>query len=290
MKKGEKLLLLAAALGGSGFVSVKVLLDWGYSAYQVIFGRFLVAVIALSIIYGKEYPKITKEEWKAGAVSGMFLLAMFVLLTVGLSYTTPSVNAFLCNIPAVIVPFLCWGFFHQRPRKRELLAGGVTVIGVALLSVTDGLQFDLGAVLSFLSAVAFAFQLAFLGRLLLGKNPLHIALTEHVAVLVLSAVVLCFTGWDMPPLQLPVIGSVLHIGLLCTAAYFVLQSIAQKETSASTASVLITTESIFAALFSLLLYGEKMSLRAVLGCVVIFMGVLLAQGGQNVEKIEENEG
>ncbi len=274
--RGNRLILLAAALGGMGFIGLKVLLNTGYTPYQIIFGRFLIASAALSVIYGKEYSKITKSEWCSGAVAGVFLMSMFVLLTVGLQYTTPSVNAFLCNIPAVLVPFICWIFFRQRPRKKELGAGLLTVIGVAMLSVTDGLRLDLGAVLSFLAAVAFAFQVAFLGRFLVGKDALHLALAEHLTVLVLAFALTCFTGWKMPAFQWSSLGHIAYVGLFCTAAYFVLQSVGQKYTSASNASVIITTESIFAAIFAAVFYEERLSLRGYIGCALIFAAVLWA--------------
>ena len=104
--KGDWLLLLAAFIGGGGFISLKYLLDWGYDPFQVIFGRFLTASVCMCLVYCKRLKRITKEEWRVGSILGALLAAMFLLMTVGLQYTTPSVNAFLVNIPAVIVPFV----------------------------------------------------------------------------------------------------------------------------------------------------------------------------------------
>ena len=81
--KGDWMLLLAAFLGGGGFISVKYLLDWGYDPYQVIFGRFLAASLCMVIVYHKRLRKITKKEWKVGSILGALLAAMFVLMTVG---------------------------------------------------------------------------------------------------------------------------------------------------------------------------------------------------------------
>ena len=87
--KGDLLLFLAAFIGGSGFISSKYLLDWGYTPYQVIFGRFLVAALCLGIFYWKAWKSITKSEWKVGSILGLILAATFLLLTLGLQYTTP---------------------------------------------------------------------------------------------------------------------------------------------------------------------------------------------------------
>ena len=275
--KGDWLLLLAAFIGGGGFISLKYLLDWGYDPFQVIFGRFLMASVCMCLAYHKRLKKITKKEWKVGGILGALLAAMFLLMTVGLQYTTPSVNAFLVNIPAVIVPFICWGVFRQRPTKNHFLAAGMTLVGVCCLSLTADFRIDLGAALSLLAAVAFSLQMAFLGNLTEGCDSVHIALTENMATLAVMMVIVTFTGWDMPALTLPSLGNFFFLGAFCTAAYFALQSVGQQITSPNKAAIIITSESIFATFFSAILYGERMSLRGYLGCVIIFAAMALAE-------------
>ena len=92
--KGDWLLLLAAFIGGGGFISLKYLLDWGYDPFQVIFGRFLTASVCMCLVYCKRLKRITKEEWRVGSILGALLAAMFLLMTVGLQYTT------LCRLSA----------------------------------------------------------------------------------------------------------------------------------------------------------------------------------------------
>ena len=225
--KGDWLLLLAAFIGGGGFISLKYLLDWGYDPFQVIFGRFLTASVCLCLVYCKRLKRITKEEWRVGSILGALLAAMFLLMTVGLQYTTPSVNAFLVNIPAVIVPFVCWGVFRQKPNRN--------------------------------------------------CDSVHIAIVENLSTLAVMTVILMFTGWDMPLLTLPAFGNFFYAGAFCTALYFVLQSIGQQSTAPNKAAIIITTESIFAAVFSAILYGERMHFRGYLGCAVIFAAMALAE-------------
>lgn len=275
--KGDWLLLLAAAIGGGGFISIKYLLDWGYSPYHVIFGRFLVAVCCMGLAYRRQLPKITKQEWKTGGMLGAMLAAMFLLLTMGLQYTTPSVNAFLTNTPAVIVPFLCWGIFHKKPGRRSFLAAGMTGVGVAMLSLTADFRIDLGAALSLGAAVAFSLQMALLGNIPEDCEAIHIALAENIAVLAIAAAILLLAGWQAPPLTLPAMGNFIFLGAFCTALYFILQSIGQRETPPSKAAVIITSESIFAAVASFLFYGERMALRGLCGCALIFWAMLLAE-------------
>lgn len=271
------MLLLAAFIGGGGFICLKYLLDWGYDPFQVIFGRFLMASICMCMVYHKRVKKITKREWKVGGILGVLLAAMFLLMTVGLQYTTPSVNAFLVNIPAVIVPFICWGVFKQKPSRNCFIAAVMTLVGVSCLSLTADFRIDLGAGLSLLAAVAFSLQMAFLGNITEGCDAVHIAVAENLFTLLVTAVIVTFTGWDMPPLTLPAFGNFFFLGAFCTAAYFALQSAGQQITSPNKAAIIITSESIFAAVFSALLYGERMSLRGYLGCIIIFAAMALAE-------------
>ena len=275
--KGDWMLLLAAFVGGGGFISVKYLLDWGYDPYQVIFGRFLMASLCMGIVYHKRLRKITKKEWKVGSILGALLAAMFVLMTVGLLYTTPSINAFLVNIQAVLVPFICWGVFRQKPTRNHFIAALMTLIGVCCLSLTADFRIDFGAALTLLAALAFSMQMAFLGNLTDGCDSVHIAITENISMLVMMVVVLNFTGWDMPAMTMPSFGNFFFLGAFCTAGYFVLQSAGQQITSPNKAAIIITSESIFAVIFSAVLYGERMNLRGYIGCIIIFAAMMLAE-------------
>lgn len=286
--KGDWMLLIAAAIGGGGFIGVKYLLDWGYTPYQVMLGRFFIATACLSIIYHKRYFQITKNEWKMGGILGALLAATFLLLTVGLQYTTPSVNAFLCNTQAAIVPFLCWAVFREKPLPRCFFAAFFTLFGVALLSVTEDFKIDFGAMLSFGAAVAFSMQMAFMGKAVQECDSVNIALVEHLAVAVISCVIVAITEIHMPHFNGQAMSSFLFIGILCTAVYFVLQSVGQKYTSANKTAIIITSESIFAAIISVLFYGERMGWRGVLGCGIIFGAMILAE--KPIRKTVDTEG
>lgn len=283
------MLLIAAIVGGGGFIGVKYLLDWGYSPYQVMLGRFLVASVCLSLFYHKKYFQITKKEWKTGGILGVLLTATFVLLTVGLQYTTPSINAFSCNTQAAIVPFICWAVYRQRPLPSCFQAAFLTLFGVALLSVTEDFRIDFGAILSFGAAAVFSIQMVFMGKAVRECDSVNIALVEHLTVTAISFFIVGVTRIHMPPLNGLVTGSFLYVGIFCTAVYFVLQCVGQKYTSANKTAIIITSESIFAAILSALFYGERMGWRGLVGCAMIFASMLLAEKpmGKTVDTTEK---
>ena len=171
-----------------------------------------------------------------------------------------------------------------------ILAAVVTVIGVAMLSVTDGLRLDLGAVLSFGASIAFSLQMALMGRMIADCDSVHIALVENAVVAVLAFFISLIMGGDVPPLSLGAVGNFLNAGILCTGVYFVLQSVGQRYTSASKTALIITTESIFAAVISAVLYGERLTLRGDVGCILIFGAVLLAEAPLGRKKAVDSPG
>lgn len=276
-QKGDLLLLLAAMIGGLGFVSMKYLLQWEFTPFQVIAGRFFIATAVLCTIYFKELKKMTNEEWKSGAVLGFFLFLLFALMTVGLQYTTPSVNAFLSTLAGVIVPFILWGVSHKRPDGICFAAAGITLAGVAMLSVTGDIKGGFGALLSFGASVAFAFQMIWMGKFLEKADPLHLALVEHMVVLLLALAVAAVQNRPLPSITLHGAVHFIVLGVFCTAIYFVFQSVGQQYTKASKAAILLTTEAVFAALAGAVLYGERLPIRGYIGCVLIFCALLLTE-------------
>ena len=275
--KGDWMILLAAFIGGGGFIAIKYLLDWGYTPFQIMLGRFLIATACIGLVYYKQLAKITKKEWRVGGMLGILLAATFFLITTGLQYTTPSVNAFLCNIPAVLVPFICWIAFKERPSISILVAAFFTVIGVAFLSVTPDFRLDLGAILSLGAALAFALQMAFMGKAVQDCDSVRLTIVENITVTVVSILLVVGSKTKIPAVTLPAFGLLFGLGAFCTAVYFVLLSVGQRYTSANKTAIIVTTESIFAAIISALFYNERLTLRGYIGCAIIFLAMLLAE-------------
>lgn len=283
--KGDIMLLFAAIIGGTGFVFMKYLLEWQFTAFHIITIRFLIATVLLWILYCKEVTKITKQEWKDGGILGIFLFLLFALATVGLQYTTPSINAFLTSLSAVIVPFLLWGIFHIRPDKTCFLAIALTIIGVAFLSGTeDHMEGNIGMILPLGASVAFAFQMVYMDRFLQKDNALHLALVEHMVVLLFAFIATLIQNVSLPPISLSAFYYFFLLGAFCTATYFVLQSLGQKMTKPFHAALILTSESVFTSISSAILYGERLSFKEYVGCTMIFFAVVLAEKKPNIQK------
>lgn len=276
-KKADLLLLCVAAIGGSGFIGMKYLLEWGFSTFQIISGRFFVACLFLVVCFFPYIKKIKKEEIKAGFLMGLFLFGVFCFMTIGLHYCTPSVNAFLTNTQAVLVPFLMWIIFKQRPEKHNFLAAVIAVIGIGFISMEGSFSMSLGAFLSLLGSVCYALQMVVTGKFSKQCNPICLTIVEDFTVLIFASLFAVFLEGSLPPITMQAAGVFAGIGFFCTGVCFLLQSIAQKYTTEAKTALLISSESVFAACFSALLYGERMKLQGYIGCFLIFCAIVLAE-------------
>ena len=117
---GDGMLLITAIVWGSGFVVTAIALEY-LTAYQVMAGRFILAAMILSLLFGKKFKTFTKSVIWKGAILGTILYIGFALQTVGLEYTTPSKNAFLTAVNVVIVPLIAYLVYKRKVDRYETI-------------------------------------------------------------------------------------------------------------------------------------------------------------------------
>lgn len=276
-KKADSMLLLVAIFGGAGFIGMKYLLEWEYSTFQIIAGRFLVSSLCMLILFYKHLKGICKYEIKAGFVMGLLLFGLFYFMTVSLKVTTPSVNAFMTNTQAVMVPFIGWILFREKPDKYIIIAACMTVIGIALLSIEDNFYINLGAFIALMASFCYGVQLVFTSHFCKKCNPIVLTIVENITVFLLSFLVSFLSHNSVPFMEINSIIVFIGLGVLCTCVCFLLQTIAQKYTTASKAGIIISTEAVFTTIFSVVFYGERLQFHSYIGCIILFCAVILAE-------------
>ncbi|MBQ2753078.1 MAG: DMT family transporter [Firmicutes bacterium] len=277
--KGDIMLIIAALIGGMGFIGMKFLLDFGYGTLSIIAGRFWVSAILLIMLYFKKLTneRFTKNELKAGVLMGVLLFGLFFMFTTGLKYTTPAVNAFLSNCHSVFVPFAAWLIIRRRPDKYAFISAFMTVIGVWLLSMNDKMEFNLGAALSLMASVSFAFQVIATDRFARMFDPVKLTIIENLTVAVLALIWAVVAGSGAPLPDINAVLVFLGIGIGCTAIYFLLQTTAQMYTSATNTAVILSFEAVITAIASAIIFDEIMSVKMYIGCVILFLAIIVAE-------------
>lgn len=158
----DLMLAAVALIWGLGFPVTQMAIDAQLSSGLIVALRFLIAAAVMGIIFRREVRTITLRDALLGCVAGLILGMAFLLQVMGQSMTTPSNSAFLTSLNVIIVPFLSWGFFHQRPTRKMLLVALGCLVGALVLTLSpgEGLQLGFGDLLVLCCAVAFSLHIS----------------------------------------------------------------------------------------------------------------------------------
>ena len=280
MKKkgyGKSALFLTAMLWGTTFAIGKIATEV-FSASFIIALRFSVASIALIITAIPLYHLLNRQYWIDGMWMGITLFLSYILQVAGLAMdTSPGKSAFLCTTYCVMVPFLYWFVTKKRPKFLHVLCVFICLLGIGILSLQGGLEMSAGDVMTVLSGVPCAVNIVISAIVCQNKNPLLLTTIELGVVSVLAWICVLFT--DTFPKEFPIntVGGIVYLGLIATALCLYLQSYGLKYAEPSIGGMLLSLESVFGVIFSIIIYHEKITFRMIVGFVVMFIAILLSQ-------------
>lgn len=272
----------ATVIWGSAFIAQSVGMDKiGPFTFQAV--RCFLAVVFLfpaSALFskGKPFWKSWADPalWRSGVICGLALFAASSLQQIGLVYTDAGKAGFLTAMYIVFVPFLGL-FLGQRPGRNALLSLIPAIVGLYLLSCTSVSGINKGDVLLLLCAVAFSVQILLIDRHCAGLDGLKLNCIQALVVAVLSVPWALLTetvdASRIAACWLP-LG---YAGILSMGVAYTLQIVGQKGVAPSAAALLMSLESVFAALFGWLLLHETMTRAEELGCVLVFAAVVISQ-------------
>lgn len=287
------MLLLATLIWGSAFVSQSVGMDYiGPFTFQAV--RCGLAVLALLPViwlvdrrkkgkksFGKGWAD--KKLWIAGLLCGIPLFLACNLQQIGLVETDAGKSAFLTAMYIVIVPLISI-FMREKPTILTPFSVALAVAGLYFLSCMGVTRISTHDILLMCCALMFAIQIVCVDIFTETCDALRLNAIQAGVCAVLSAVLMLF--WEQPTWSgiaacwLPLC----HTGLLSMGAAYSLQILGQRDLSPATACLIMSLESVFAALFGAVLLKETMTQWEILGCVLVFVAVLLSQVPLPVKK------
>jgi len=276
----ELLLVVVTIIWGLGFPITKIAVNMGYGASTIMVGRFVTASLLLSGIYYKKLKFINKSIVKYGIIAGVFLFFGFYFQTLGNVYTTPSKNGFITQLNIVFVPFLYYIFFKKRVDKYNVISVLVAVLGMFLLSFdkTGFSGINVGDMFTFICAIMVAFHVvtASFFQKKYDFDPALFVIINIYTSMVLS-VIFMFIFDTFPSIVLFDLWPLLFLGVLNTAFGFLVQSYALKISLPTRVSLIVALESVFAALGSVLIIGEILTIQVVIGGFLIISGIMITE-------------
>jgi drug/metabolite transporter (DMT)-like permease len=274
--KSDLVLLLVAAVWGSGFVAQR-LAAASLGAFYFNGGRFLLAALLLL--------PLTRFQWRGApgrlpwmALAGTLLFAAAGFQQAGLATTTIGNASFITGLYVVLVPLLVFVIWRRRLSWMTLVATLVAAVGVGLLSLQGEFRLAPGDVLELMGAFMWAFHVILVGRLAdQGVDVLWFAVIQFAVCGALSLVLALLL--DLPGAS-AMGGSwlaIIYSAVIPIGIGFTLQAAGQKGAPATDAAIILSMEAVFGTLFGYLFLNELLSGRQLLGCALILAAMILAQ-------------
>ena len=282
--KYNLMLILAALIWGSAFVAQSVGMDYiGPYTFNSV-RSFLGSIILLPVIRfmdkGKSAEERKKEDRKVlvkgGIFCGIILTFSTLLQQIGLVYTSAGKAGFITALYILIVPILGL-FIGKKVGTKTWIGVALAVVGMYLLCITSGFSIAFGDLMVLLCACVFSLHILAVDYFSPKVDGVKLSCIQFFVCGILSAI-------PMMIFEQPQMGQIMdawlpiaYAGILSSGVAYTLQIISQKHLNPTVASLLMSLESVFAVLTGWLILHEKLTLREFLGCVLVFVAIILAQ-------------
>ncbi len=277
---GQFLLIVATLFWGTSFIILKDTIDV-LPVMMVLSVRFFCSALVLFLIFFKRIIKMSKHNLITGLILGVILASAYLFQTYGLTTISPGENAFLTATYSVMVPFMCWLFYKKRPDVYSVVAGVLCATGIGFISLfgKGNIGFGIGQILTLISAVLYGLQIIVLGS----RGKEDDAISSLFLQLLIGGVVciigsLSFEqGWSEITFSTEIVLKLIYMTIFTTLVAQGCQLFGQRYVLESQASILLSMESVFGLLFSLMLGGEDLTVFSVVGFVLIFVSVIISE-------------
>lgn len=299
--RNSLLLLLTATIWGVAFVAQSVGMDYvGPFTFNMvrslIGGIVLIPCIFLLGRLNSPAKHMQKENAKTGILNdgaskaderktllkgGICCGILFSLATniqqIGIQYTTVGRAGFITACYIVIVPILGMLFFHKKSRALIWGAVALALVGLYLLCMTDDFGIGKGDVLVLICSVLFSLHILVIDHFSPKVDGVKMACIQFFVCAVLSAVPAFLTETIQISGLLAAWAPILYAGVLSCGVAYTLQIIGQKNMNPTVASLILSLESCISVLAGWVILGQKLTAREMVGCVLMFGAIVLAQ-------------
>ena len=262
-------MLLGAAIWGVAFVFQGNAMDH-IGPFTIGATRFFLgAVVLVPLLFitkknsSVPQPDVPLSHYlKAGIIVGFILFAGAALQQIGLIYTTAGKASFLSSLYMVMVPFASFVVFRRHVGRRAVFAVVLALFGVSLLCLTgDGSGINIGDVYTFLGAIFWTAQILAIEKFAEGLDGIKFAIAEFLSCAAFNAVIMFIVEKPTASALQGALGAILYCGVLSVGVGFTAQILCIKHTDPFSATLIMSTESVFGALAGWLLADESMSVR-----------------------------
>lgn len=293
------LLFVAALIWGTAFVAQSVGMDhigpFTFNAVRSLVGG--IALIPVILFFNRCKSPERRQTERAnrktlllgGVCCGLALGVASCLQQVGIQYTTVGKAGFITALYIVIVPILGL-FFHKKVGAKLWISVVVAILGLYLLCMSGSLRLSWGDFLVLLCALCFSAHIMVIDYFSPKVDGVEMSCIQFFVAAVFSAVLMLAVEGVPDPHAVAISWMpILYTGVLSSGVGYTLQIIGQKGVNPTVASLVLSLESVISVLAGWVILGQSMSSREILGCVLMFGAIILAQLPERKKKIQLNE-
>lgn len=281
--KGNIILLITATIWGIAFVAQSVGMDYvGPFTFNGV--RFLIGGIILipcSVLLKrfdppKDEPKDNKTLIKAGIICGILMFTATTFQQFGIMHTSVGKTGFITALYVILVPIL--GLVTgKKPGIRIWVGAVIAIVGFYFLCIKEGFSIETGDMLVFVCAFVFAMHIMVVDRYIPFVNGVKLSCIQFLVAGTISSILMFI--FESPDINAVVSAwqPILYAGIMSCGVAYTLQIIGQKYTNPFLASLILSLESVISVLAGWLFLGEVLSVRELIGCVLVFGAIVIAQ-------------
>jgi len=265
-------LLSVSAAWGMAFVVMKDAIE-RQSVNNFLFTRFSLAVIVMIALKPSVIRQFDRNLILRAGSAGIFLGLGYIFQTLGLARTGAAITGFVTGLYVVFTPLLAYFFLKERLTKLIWACVFIATVGLGLLSIR-GFSVGIGEMLVLASAFFFAAHIIALGKWSSGRDVYAMTIVQLAMCALLSGLASIPEGYSAPP-DSGVWAVVVFTAVVCTAVAFVVQTWSQAHMTTTKVAVILTMEVVFAALFAIIFGGERLTLQATLGGLMVLTAMFM---------------
>jgi drug/metabolite transporter (DMT)-like permease len=280
--RADLLLTVTALIWGLAFVAQREGAQHvgPFTFNGVRFALGALALLPLALRSGRAMrpaPGLCAPAWLGCLCAGLVLTLGASLQQIGLIYTTAGKAGFITCLYVIFVPAMAAAAGKRTP-LGTWIGALIAVAGMYLLSVGEDLSVNKGDLYELIGAFFWAGHVLVAAWFAPRMNPIVLAVGQYAVCSALSLGVAVGTGESFALAGLSAAAMpILYGGLLSVGVAYTLQLVAQRDANPSHAAIILSMESVFAALGGWALIGEQLNLRGLIGCALMLAGMLLSE-------------
>ena len=267
-------LLAMTACWGSTFFLIHDLVE-RIPAVDFLAVRFAIASAAMLIVAPRAVSRLSPELSRRAVVLGGLYGVAQILQTIGLAHTPASVSGFITGMYVVCTPLLAAAILRTRISAMTWAAVALAVVGLGVLTL-DGFSVGYGEALTLVAAVIYALHIVGLGAWSRPTDAIGMTIVQCLVIAVICFVAAVPGGVTMPQ-RLDDWLAILYMALFAGAACLLGQTWAQAHLPPTRSAIIMSMEPVFAAFFAVLLGGESLTLRMVVGGALVLTAMLVVE-------------